>query len=214
LQPYNITQISRKAQPHHYDDDDDDDDDRISDLNMSGTVDGASGGSAAEVWQLALKSSANESTAPPTKAGLASIVTDETWQRFVPINPDLGRILAALFDGQVATKPQVSAAAAAGGRWQQLGLTVSSLKSWADMYGTAPSAVDRVEMNSLRMFDGGTKALSAVNIFSAKMAHAVAERINANLRNPFFVRAWNDTTWARLDTLKTDDEAIFNELAS
>ena len=67
----------------------------------------------------------------------------------------------------MATHSQMAATASAGGRWDQLGLTITNLKSWANMVGTAPvaSAANRLSMDSLRMFDGGTQALSAVNVY-------------------------------------------------
>ena len=50
-------------------------------------TDEASNELASEVWQLALKSSANQSSAPPTQAELDLIVVDENYQRLVPITP-------------------------------------------------------------------------------------------------------------------------------
>jgi hypothetical protein len=154
------------------------------------------------VYQLTTKSimfnttSLSEATENST---VESLATDETFMRQVPITPDVGRVLAALLDGSVATQPQVKQAARDGARWQQLGLTVNALAatSWADTVGTAPVDKETVAINSLRIFDGGLAALSAVNVYGVPVSAVQVARVNHNLANPFYFRRWNVTSFVQ-----------------
>jgi hypothetical protein len=101
-----------------------------------------------------------------------------------------------LLGGAVATPSQVRDAAARGVSWPQLGLTVHEVLSPRenDLYGTAPAgsgsgSAGLLVHNSLQVFDGGLRALGALNVMpSRKISEAAVWKVNRDLDNPFYVR--------------------------
>ena len=146
------------------------------------------GTNGSRVFQVGTKSMVDADAAQdPTQ-----LAENPAYRRVVPITSDAGRILAALLGGAVATEAQVSAAAAAGAKWPQLGLTVNArhAEGLAEnaLCGTRPEGAGRVARNALRVFDGGIRALGAVNVFSeGGLAAEVVRQINAEPANPFVI---------------------------
>lgn len=123
----------------------------------------------------------------------AKLATDVSYRREVPFTSDAGRIIAALLGGVVATEAQVHAAAASGVDWPQLGLTMNDESPREnDMRGVAPAGARGVLRNVLQVFDGGLRALGAVNVYTNISAAAV-ERINSDPTNPFLIRLSHST---------------------
>lgn len=169
-----------------------------------------------EAYQLTTLSMANLNA--PFDAD--AMATDPAYRREVPITPDAARVLAAALGGTVATEAQVGAAAAAGAAWEQLGLTQNErhATSWVSMVGTAPQeGTGAVVRNAVKVFDGGARALGAVNVFGPKLTAAQAHALNAG--GVFLIRPWNNTAWSRISgrntswnghsvPLKTDDRVV------
>lgn len=151
------------------------------------------------VFQVTTKSMANLSGTPDPER----LAAEPSYRREVPITSDAGRILAALLGGVVATTSQVQGVAAAGAHWPQLGLTVQVVSPHEnDFYGTAPVDGHLIH-NSLQVFDGGIRALGAMNVMPIQpLSGATAARLNGDPTNPFWFR-----TVAPPPTLKTDDGA-------
>jgi sialidase-1 len=160
-----------------------------------------------EVYQLTTQSMANLS-AP---FDIEAMATDPTYKREVPITSDAARVLAAALGGTVATEAQVRAAAAAGAAWEQLGSTQNEryATSWVDKVGTAPRGSGvAVVRSAVKVFDGGARALGAVNVFGTKVTVANSCALSAGC--VFLIRPWNSTAWFKhggSNTLKTDDVA-------
>jgi sialidase-1 len=166
------------------------------------------GSGTALVYQITTKTLA---TLPPQGAAhtMELLATDETFRKEVPITPDAALVIAALLKATVATQPQIREAAMQNTSWGsgQLGLTVSetALKSWASMVGTAPTQ-NGVAINSMRVFDGGTVGLSAVNVYGPKPT--MVERINGDPTNPFHVYLPFDKASSISPALKSDDSDV------
>jgi hypothetical protein len=141
--------------------------------------------------QITTKSMANlDETLDPAK-----LATDVSYRREVPFTSDAGRIIAALLGGVVATEAQVHAAAASGVDWPQLGLTMNDESPRAnDMRGLAPAGAMGVVRNVLRVFDGGLRALGAVNVYT-NISATVVERVNSDPTSPFHVRLSRTYLW-------------------
>ena len=123
----------------------------------------------------------------------AKLATEVSYHREVPFTSDAGRIIAALLGGVVATEAQVHAAAASGADWPQLGLTMNDESPREnDMRGLAPTGAAGVLRNVLQVFDGGLRALGAVNVYTNISAAAV-ERVNSDPTSPFHVRLSHTT---------------------
>ena len=148
------------------------------------TLDDGGGASTPTLLQITTKSMTNlDETLDPAK-----LATDVSYRREVPFTSDAGRIIAALLGGVVATEAQVHAAAASGVDWPQLGLTMNDESPREnDMRGVAPAGARGVLRNVLQVFDGGLRALGAVNVYTNISAAAV-ERINSDPTNPFLIR--------------------------
>jgi hypothetical protein len=147
-----------------------------------------SDGGTATLIQITTKSMANLSEAQDPER----LATDVAYRREVPITSDAGRIIATLIGGAVATEAQVHAAAASGAHWPQLGLTKNNESPREnDLRGLAPAGAAGVVRNVLRVFDGGLRALGAVNVFAAMNA-STASRVNGDPTNPFYIRLSSD----------------------
>jgi hypothetical protein len=167
-------------------------------------------------FQLTTKSAANISSTPGPLDPVR-LATDPSYRREPPITSDAGRIVARLLGGAVATHAQVLAAASGGAVWPCLGLTIDERHGEGlaenELFGTrADGDSNAVVHNTLRVYDGGLRALAAVNIVGPAPDDTTVAKVNSDPENPFFVTARtrvkpDDVIRPRLDmhSVKTDD---------